>query len=69
MLPGKVEFKLPWREAGPSNHLDDEVDSDQQVVNREFSLYLLKNIAEQHERLASQQSQPPECPVLNLRGS
>ena len=25
----KRELKLPWREAGPPNHLDDEVDSDQ----------------------------------------
>ena len=25
----KREFKLPWREAGPPNHHDDEVDSDQ----------------------------------------
>ena len=23
------EFKLPWREAGPPNHLDDTADSDQ----------------------------------------
>ena len=23
------EFKLPWREAGPPNYLDDKVDSDQ----------------------------------------
>jgi len=23
------EFKLPWREAGPPNHRDDKVDSDQ----------------------------------------
>ena len=28
-LPGKKEFKLPWREAGPPNHLDDKVDPDQ----------------------------------------
>jgi len=28
-LPGKREFKLPWREAGPPNHHDDKVDSDQ----------------------------------------
>jgi len=26
---GKREFKLPWREAGPPNHHDDKVDSDQ----------------------------------------
>jgi len=25
----KREFKLPWREAGPPNHLDNAVDSDQ----------------------------------------
>ena len=25
----KGESKLPWREAGPPNHLDDKVDSDQ----------------------------------------
>ena len=25
----KKEFKLPWREAGPPNHYDDKVDSDQ----------------------------------------
>ena len=25
----KKEFKLPWREAGPLNHHDDLVDSDQ----------------------------------------
>ena len=26
---GSREFKLPWREAGPPNHDDDKVDSDQ----------------------------------------
>ena len=31
------EFKLPWREAGPPNHHDGRVDSDQQVVNKELS--------------------------------
>ena len=35
----KEEFKLPWREAGPPNHHDDKVDSDQQVVNTEVSLF------------------------------
>ena len=25
----KTEFKLLWREAGPPNHLDDKVESDQ----------------------------------------
>ena len=34
----KREFKLPWREAGPPDHHDDTVDSDQQVVNKELSL-------------------------------
>jgi len=29
-----MEFKLPWREAGPLNHHDDEVNSDQKVVNQ-----------------------------------
>ena len=28
-LPGKGNSKLPWREAGPPNHHDDKVDSDQ----------------------------------------
>ena len=32
------EFNLEWREAGPPNHLDDKVDSDQQVGNKEVSL-------------------------------
>ena len=31
-------IKLPWREAGPPNHHDDKVDSDQLVVNKELSL-------------------------------
>jgi len=35
----KREFKLPWRQAGPPNHLDDKVDSDQEVVNKELSLW------------------------------
>ena len=34
----KREFKLPWREAGPPNHHDDKVDSDQKVVNKDLSL-------------------------------
>ena len=28
-LPGKGNSKLPWRKAGPPNHLDEKVDSDQ----------------------------------------
>ena len=30
-------FKLPWREAGPSNHLDKEVDSVQYIVNKQLA--------------------------------
>ena len=37
-----VRFKLPWREAGPPNHHDDKVDSDQQVVNKELSLQVFE---------------------------
>ena len=33
-----MEFKLPWREAGPLNHHDDIVDLDQWVFNKELSL-------------------------------
>ena len=33
------EFKLLWCEAGPPNHLDDKVDSDQEVGNKDVSLY------------------------------
>jgi len=36
----KTEFKFPWREAGPPNHHDDKVDSDQKCVNKELSLSL-----------------------------
>ena len=36
----KREFKLPWREAGPPNHHDDEVDPDQKLVNKAFSLWV-----------------------------
>ena len=32
-------MKLPWREAGPPHHVDDEVDSDQRVANKELSLW------------------------------
>ena len=32
-----MEFKLLWREVGPPNHHDDEVDLDQWVVNKGFS--------------------------------
>jgi len=33
----KREFKLPWRKAGPPNHLDGKVNSDQKVLNKEIS--------------------------------
>jgi len=36
---GRV-FKLPWREAGRPNNLDDKVDSNHQVVNKELSFSL-----------------------------
>jgi len=41
LVPRKVDVrvKLPWREAGPLNHHDDIVDSDQQVVNNSLSWY------------------------------
>ena len=37
VLPHKREFKPPWREAGPPNHHDEKVDSDQEVVNKTLS--------------------------------
>ena len=37
-LPGKVNSKLPRREAASLNHHDDIVDSDQEVDNSELSL-------------------------------
>ena len=37
-LPGKGKSNS-WREAGPANHNDDKVDSDQQVVKKEVSLF------------------------------
>ena len=30
------EFKLPWRKSGPLNHLDDKVDPDKEVVNKDL---------------------------------
>ena len=36
----KREFTLPWRKAGPPNHHNDEVVSDQQVANKQLSLSL-----------------------------
>ena len=34
----KRELKLPWRKAGPPDHHDDRVNSDQEVVNKGISL-------------------------------
>ena len=34
----KRGFKLPWCGAVPPNHLDDKMDPDQEVVNKELSL-------------------------------
>ena len=39
----KREFKLPWSEAGPPNHLDDEADSEQ-VVNKKLSLVCMLHV-------------------------
>ena len=36
----EATWKRELREAGPPNHVDDKVDSDQQVVNKEFSLWV-----------------------------
>ena len=33
----KRNFKIPWHEAGPPNHHDDTVDSDQKDINKELS--------------------------------
>jgi len=33
------DLKLPWRKAGPSNHLDDKADLNQQVVNKVLPLW------------------------------
>ena len=38
MAAWKRESKFQWRETGPTNHHDDEVDLDQQVVNKKLSL-------------------------------
>ena len=60
----KREFNLPWREAGPPNHLGEKVDSDQLVVNTELSLQQRDSVLVLHvERvclLEERISQPPE---------
>ena len=59
MLPNHAEseFKLPWRETGPPNHLDDKVDPNQEVVNKEFSVSRILCL------------QPPNRDKRGLRGS
>jgi len=56
------EIKLSWREAGPTSHHDDKVDSDQQVVDKELSLVPPKPFP-RPERKALR---PPQ--ILNPRG-
>jgi len=51
-------LKLPWREAGPPNHHNDEVDSDQYVVNKElFICFGMRESRPPASRRAS-----PTCP-------
>jgi len=38
------EFKLPWCQAGPPNHHDDKVVSDQEVVNNCWTLLLFEEL-------------------------
>jgi hypothetical protein len=45
---GKRECKNSWREAGPPDHLDDKVDSDQQVVDKEISLSYIRFLHHLH---------------------
>ena len=56
----KKEFKLPWREAGPPNHDDDKVDSDQWVVNKELSLWDRGGVADLQGLLLLLRARPPE---------
>ena len=42
----KREFRLPWREASPRNHFNDEVDSDQWVFNKEVSHWFRREVQE-----------------------
>jgi len=42
----KREFKLPWREASPPNHLNDKVDSDQWFFNKEVSHWFRREVQE-----------------------
>ena len=66
---------LPWREAGPPNHLDDKVDSDQQVVNKELSRCGDRTVALELEEGAERQTlgvddvqQPPQRRDVQLQG-
>ena len=61
----KEEFNLPWCEAGPPNHLDDKVDSDQKVVNNELSLYTRRR----HSWHASQRRSPKPRRAAGPRGA
>jgi len=65
----KREFKPPWREAGPPNHHDDKVDSDQYVVNKELSPSLSLSLdrtwweeGEAEATLEATQGQIPQMP-------
>ena len=37
----KTKIKLPWREAGPPNHLGDEVDLDQLSMKHSLALHVV----------------------------
>ena len=39
-------MELPWRAAGPPNHMDDKVDSDQYDVDDAFSLYQVRELTD-----------------------
>ena len=59
----KREFKLPWCNAGPPNHLDDPVHLDQWLVNKELSLSL-RGGASLRETIGYCTDQP--CPPIIL---
>ena len=50
----KMESMLPWREAGPPDHHDDKVDSDEEVVNKEPSLSPTRVVRRVREVLSAQ---------------
>jgi len=47
-LLGLPALGPPWREAGPPNHHDDKVDSDQEVVKKELSLSFILRPSASH---------------------